>query len=649
MEVGFSDSRFLRRVLAEAQRRGGATDEAAINRLERMGFSTEVARVSLHVAQGDERRALELCMSGMAFSGPQADEGGAFGDKACDAPGGKACGSGSSPQPLACHICGHKHVHKKSLEFHLKVCRKRFEQREAKLPPEARRPLLEADELPPGVSCLEVFYELERGPAESPNTGSEKPTWSIEGENAAPTNHVSKPKGFAQPSAQDPLRACEFCKRTFNPGRLEKHQQVCVMRPKDVAPPHPSRRRTSRGDGGASGAASPAAPGAPDFVARAYNSFCQQLERCSGCHRQFRPELLAGHMKKCEAVQAAAASAPASVRIQARRPPKAHARAASPSGYASPTAASGARRRSVEAAASTQASPASTPAPPPPRGFVFAPGGRRTSSVQPGARRSTAGGGRPGSGTPGAPPPVCPAALAGGGGGAGSFVASGASTPVPGGQRIAVAPPSQEASSPPTEDVALILLEKGMLQHAAEKDVEILRAQLVGHLPQAEMVAVYSVAQSSQTALYEAMRTTMQADLQRAEGAGATVAECELWHGTSWETVPKILRHGFNRSFAGRHGTLLGAGTYFSTDLSYSHRFCDRKGAGPHGTKVVLLARVLVGRFCRGASTDVEPPVRDPATGERFDSTVDNEERPTKFAVFRDFQALPLLALEFRC
>merc|ERR1712113_343963 len=122
----------------------------------------------------------------------------------------------------------------------------------------------------------------------------------------------------------------------------------------------------------------------------------------------------------------------------------------------------------------------------------------------------------------------------------------------------------------------------------------------------------------------------------------ALTLERELWHGTSWATVPKIVRQGFNRSFAGRHGTLLGAGTYFSTDPAYSQRFCDRHGGGRDGTKALLLSRVLVGNYCKGTKEDVEPPVMDSESGVLFDSTVDNEEHPSIFVVFRDFQALPL-------
>lgn len=184
---------------------------------------------------------------------------------------------------------------------------------------------------------------------------------------------------------------------------------------------------------------------------------------------------------------------------------------------------------------------------------------------------------------------------------------------------------------------------KGYISRASEDVEGTLRVQLEQRLPGAEFVGAYQVTSSSHSNMYDALKATTQAG-----NGGAPPLERELWHGTGWLTVPKILKQGFNRSFAGRHGTLLGVATYFSADLAYSHRFCDRRGGGQDGTKAVLLARVLVGRYCRGNPSDVEPPVRDEETDERYDSTVDNEECPGIFAVFRDFQAVPLFLLEFR-
>lgn len=187
------------------------------------------------------------------------------------------------------------------------------------------------------------------------------------------------------------------------------------------------------------------------------------------------------------------------------------------------------------------------------------------------------------------------------------------------------------------------LVSKGYVARATLDEAANVRAQLIDRIPGAEFVGAFKVAIGAHNAVYEALRATIQE-----QRGGVLPFELELWHGTAWATVPKILRQGFNRSFAGRHGTLLGVATYFSTDLAYSHRFCDRRGGGKEGTKVLLLSRVLVGNYCKGASSDMEPPIMDKETGERFDSTVDNEERPGIFAVFRDFQAVPLFLVEFK-
>merc|ERR1719265_320381 len=166
-----------------------------------------------------------------------------------------------------------------------------------------------------------------------------------------------------------------------------------------------------------------------------------------------------------------------------------------------------------------------------------------------------------------------------------------------------------------------------------------MQAQLLGALPRATFVGAYEVARRPQHSVYEALRSSFQDQYKTLDpDAEQTVFERELWHGTSWSIVGKILRDGFNRSFAGRHGTLLGMATYFSADFSYSNRFCDKKGGGKDGTKVIMLCGVLTGRYCKGAPTDIEPPVVNTETGERYDSTVDNEEKPSIFAVFRDFQ-----------
>ncbi|CAK8992194.1 unnamed protein product [Durusdinium trenchii] len=116
-----------------------------------------------------------------------------------------------------------------------------------------------------------------------------------------------------------------------------------------------------------------------------------------------------------------------------------------------------------------------------------------------------------------------------------------------------------------------------------------------------------------------------------------------LWHGTSWDCVPNIVRHGFNRAYAfnARHGSKLGRGVYFADDPGYALRF-----AGKCQTRAVLLAGVLPGRFTRGKEGLLEAPAMPAMPGLRFDSTCDDASRPRVFCVFKDFQALPLYLLQ---
>lgn len=116
-----------------------------------------------------------------------------------------------------------------------------------------------------------------------------------------------------------------------------------------------------------------------------------------------------------------------------------------------------------------------------------------------------------------------------------------------------------------------------------------------------------------------------------------------LWHGTSWECVPNIVRHGFNRAYAfnARHGSKLGRGVYFAEDPGYALRFAGKS----QRTRAMLLAGVLPGKHTRGKEGLLEPPA-DSSGGFRFDSTCNDVKRPRVFCVFKDFQALPLYLVQ---
>eukprot|EP00929_Paragymnodinium_shiwhaense_P012984 TRINITY_DN120850_c0_g1_i1.p2 TRINITY_DN120850_c0_g1~~TRINITY_DN120850_c0_g1_i1.p2 ORF type:complete len:631 (+),score=162.07 TRINITY_DN120850_c0_g1_i1:90-1895(+) len=595
VDIGFSDNRFLQRVLQEAHKGQPVHNQSALANLQRHGFSEKVSQIALSVAGGDEKRAMEICMSGLSFMG---SPGNGLAHDNCNLIAPEKISA--PPAPLKCYICSQQYLSERTLDIHLKACRRRFEQREAKRPPERRRPLLEEADLPPGVDCLERFYEL------------------ADKQSGEAAEVPAKKAGTASPRQPPPdmLLPCRFCTRTFAADRLGRHVKACVERPKVVDPPTPSSSSTSRRK------SLQAPSGPPPAAEKAYSSFVQQLSQCAGCGRQFRNEVLAAHMKVCEPAKDL-------LRLQEKQRRRAS--------LASATAARSAQRQAAAAVAVEAAAEGAfeeegecTP--------------RKKVPVPSARRRASTSTGPPGMGTPKdltfTPPARMPVPAPAPPAGAGKF-----------GKRHSVpAALPVEAELTPAQIEALCIdafLKNGEVIIANPADEDILRVEFESHLPSGEFLGAYQVAGSRQIGIYEAMRQSMRAQMT-AVSQQQPAEERELWHGTSWTIVGKILKQGFNRSFAGRHGTLLGVATYFSTDLSYSNRFCDKRGGGRDKTKVMILARVLVGNYCKGAPSDIEPPIADRDTGIRFDSTVDNEDRPTIFAVFRDFQAVPLFLIEYR-
>ncbi|CAJ1368057.1 unnamed protein product [Effrenium voratum] len=162
---------------------------------------------------------------------------------------------------------------------------------------------------------------------------------------------------------------------------------------------------------------------------------------------------------------------------------------------------------------------------------------------------------------------------------------------------------------------------------SGQSDLEAVRCWLTGGLPTWRILSVFRVECSgAAAAAYNSVSRTLG-------------PERLLWHGTPWDSVANIAQNGFNRAYAGRHGSKLGRGSYFAEEPAFALRFCGRTQP-----RAIFLAGVLPGRYCRGAEGLVEPPALD--AGTRFDSTVDDPANPKAFCVFRDFQAIPLYLVE---
>ncbi|KAM7391015.1 hypothetical protein PAMP_021733 [Pampus punctatissimus] len=123
--------------------------------------------------------------------------------------------------------------------------------------------------------------------------------------------------------------------------------------------------------------------------------------------------------------------------------------------------------------------------------------------------------------------------------------------------------------------------------------------------------------------------------------------EKKLFHGTGSSSIDLINKYGFNRSYAGAHGTMYGNGSYFAVDPVYSAQGYAKPD--PAGHKRMYLARVLVGDFVQGRAGMITPPARSSGSAsDLYDSVVDNPATPTMFVIFNDIQTYPEYLITFK-
>ncbi len=113
-----------------------------------------------------------------------------------------------------------------------------------------------------------------------------------------------------------------------------------------------------------------------------------------------------------------------------------------------------------------------------------------------------------------------------------------------------------------------------------------------------------------------------------------------LFHGTERDTIPKINRNSFNRSFWGK-------GVYFAVDASCSIDIYSCPDS--QGNKYMYLARVVVGDFCVGNDTmKVPPPLPGSSDLLLYDSTVNRLDQPAMHVIYHDAQACPEYLITIR-
>ncbi|XP_067283430.1 protein mono-ADP-ribosyltransferase PARP11 isoform X1 [Pseudorasbora parva] len=131
--------------------------------------------------------------------------------------------------------------------------------------------------------------------------------------------------------------------------------------------------------------------------------------------------------------------------------------------------------------------------------------------------------------------------------------------------------------------------------------------------------------------------------LMRIKGQ-SDIEEQILFHGTSKKNVHSICTFNFSCRLSDkkRRGHVLGKGTYFAKHASLATRYCENTS---QGTKVMLLARVLVGTSKTGRQDYCTP--NDDQDENIHDSCVDDALCPRIFVIFDSDQIYPEYVLEY--
>jgi len=141
----------------------------------------------------------------------------------------------------------------------------------------------------------------------------------------------------------------------------------------------------------------------------------------------------------------------------------------------------------------------------------------------------------------------------------------------------------------------------------------------------------------------------------------ANVGELALFHGCSAQSMPNILKQGFDFRIAGSNtGTMFGKGAYFAENASKSDLYSKPDGSG---IRYMILAKVLVGKtyVAKQRMVDlVRPPqdeenkgeaaygdgLYDSVMGERRDQGGELDHR--EFIVFHQNRAVPVAVIAYR-
>jgi len=193
-----------------------------------------------------------------------------------------------------------------------------------------------------------------------------------------------------------------------------------------------------------------------------------------------------------------------------------------------------------------------------------------------------------------------------------------------------------------------LVAERHTLPDGAEKN-EAVRAFMKSLPPSIKVVSVERIQNMAMWQSYAVKRQGMMTrDKSTSKDVGKIDKRSEkrwLFHGTSADTVPKIIQQGFNRGFAGKNATAFGKGVYFAQNSSYS---ASTTYSPPDRNQVqqMFLCRVLTGFTCKGNANQLVPDMRDKARHILYDCTTNSDK--TIYVTYHDSQQYPEYLVRFK-
>ncbi|XP_053574905.1 protein mono-ADP-ribosyltransferase PARP12 [Bombina bombina] len=156
-------------------------------------------------------------------------------------------------------------------------------------------------------------------------------------------------------------------------------------------------------------------------------------------------------------------------------------------------------------------------------------------------------------------------------------------------------------------------------------------------------VSIQSIERIQNPALWEVYQ--WQKEQMKKQRGGTEVEERQLFHGTEDKWAEAICQQNFDWRICGTHGTSYGKGSYFAKDASYSHSYTLTTFSK---SRVMFMARVLVGDFTTGSYSYLRPPAKNQLTSSCFyDSCVDSITNPSIFVIFEKHQIYPEYLIKY--